>query len=350
MDDDFCEPTQPVVSGEHTFLFDDDEDPDTTTASAEPPAASNSPALVIASAPAKSRRTTESQISVRSTPFNSDTPYIVHKKTPIKSLLKDKLTTYRVKTSPLPRDPPDDATRLPSSRSEVQSLHSLNSAPTSTCSPTDPSMMRVRVLGTEVLPIDIRHASFAESNEFIPQELILVPRKEERFDYGRVMSVDSKSGVIEILVTDSPPMKKLLPALTVGKIRSPNMTSMLDRPREILETINLMKNYLKRSDQQKPTTMTPSLRQTCLFLMSSQAMLLNEFYQSKILEMQNIKTEQAVVQHPITTPTRLDVSPSVMSKIRMMRKRTLELLQCTTAVEDELTNEVLGIDLINLVD
>eukprot|EP01054_Gregarina_sp_Poly1_P004886 Gregarina_sp_Poly_1__4885@NODE_259_length_10475_cov_62_198501_g226_i0_p6_GENE_NODE_259_length_10475_cov_62_198501_g226_i0NODE_259_length_10475_cov_62_198501_g226_i0_p6_ORF_typecomplete_len171_score27_17_NODE_259_length_10475_cov_62_198501_g226_i0970810220 len=161
----------------------------------------------------------------------------------------------------------------------------------------------------------------------------------------------NKNSVIEILVTDSPPMRKLLPGLTVGKIRNANMTASIDRPTEILTTINLMKEFLKEGEQKghDKTIMTPSLRQTCVFLMSSQAALLNEHYQSKLLEMQKVKTESVTFVTP-SPPTQPDVSPVVMSKIRMMRKRTLELLQCTTAVEDELTNKVLGIDLINLVD
>eukprot|EP01054_Gregarina_sp_Poly1_P004890 Gregarina_sp_Poly_1__4889@NODE_259_length_10475_cov_62_198501_g226_i0_p9_GENE_NODE_259_length_10475_cov_62_198501_g226_i0NODE_259_length_10475_cov_62_198501_g226_i0_p9_ORF_typecomplete_len151_score21_48DUF2890/PF11081_8/0_17DUF2890/PF11081_8/7_8e02_NODE_259_length_10475_cov_62_198501_g226_i091149566 len=147
MDDEFCEPTQPICPAlEHNFVFDEEENEEKDD---ESPISTNI---------SKQARVSESQSSIRDSTYssvtqNEDTPYIVHKKVPvIRQTLRDRVQNYKVKLSPHIRDP-DDHTRAPSSRkSGMKSEVSF----VSTASPSlDESVARSRVLGTEVLPIDI---------------------------------------------------------------------------------------------------------------------------------------------------------------------------------------------------
>eukprot|EP01056_Protomagalhaensia_sp_Gyna25_P005145 Protomagalhaensia_sp_Gyna_25__5144@NODE_601_length_3038_cov_30_126709_g464_i0_p1_GENE_NODE_601_length_3038_cov_30_126709_g464_i0NODE_601_length_3038_cov_30_126709_g464_i0_p1_ORF_typecomplete_len335_score65_73_NODE_601_length_3038_cov_30_126709_g464_i011512155 len=334
MEEDFCEPTQPVAAfGDENFALDEDDDEDTDEAEPiqqDDNEGSNQKRSSVQ--PAKVPRLSDASTT-------ETTPFIAPKKRAFSSFLAEKL--QRVKLSPdvHPNSNGSQHTRVPVSAGTL---------PTTSVPTVSPAVLAVRVkaLGTEALPADISRASFAPDNEFVPQELVLVPRAEEKFIYGRVMAVES--GIVEILLTQTPPLKKWLPPLTVGKMRTAKMMTLVNRPQEILHTITLLKEYLKDGDLKPDRHMTPKLRHTCLYIMASQSELLNDYYESKLLELQHLKVEMEESMN-ITPPSK-SLPPTVISKVRFMRKRALELVQFTTALDDELTQQVLGIDCINIID
>eukprot|EP01053_Blabericola_migrator_P002323 Blabericola_migrator_1__2322@NODE_1649_length_4098_cov_131_273877_g1073_i0_p2_GENE_NODE_1649_length_4098_cov_131_273877_g1073_i0NODE_1649_length_4098_cov_131_273877_g1073_i0_p2_ORF_typecomplete_len316_score65_00_NODE_1649_length_4098_cov_131_273877_g1073_i09451892 len=314
MDDDFCEPTQPISA---FSSYNDDvgnlsagDDDAATTDPEEERVDQQTP-----EAPTKAARLLETQNTIRSQ--IDTTPYV--RKRPFKSFT-EKLSDTRIKSSPATSV--SDATET---NRHTLSDH-LNSPVTQTTSRLDTSIstLRSQVLGTDALPADVRHAAFCEDHTFGLQELVLVPRSDDRFVYGRVMSI-LPGNIVEVLLNQAPPLKKWLPPLTVGKMRSPNATSKIDRPKEILHTIQSIRAFLKRSDASPKAgqPMTNKLRQTCLFIMASLAETLDEHYQFRLAEL-SVKTEENAIDVKATLPSTL------ISKVRLVRKRALELVQYTS--------------------